>query len=110
MASRSRVPPKKEKTAASRPLRLPSVTETATSSGLTVLAAERGPLPSRRIIAGSPATVRAGVESLAEEYAADEMLLVNILYDHAARRRSYELVAEAFGLLQAEEAEPIGTA
>jgi zinc protease len=45
MAPRSRVPTKKEKTAASRPLRLPSVTETVTSTGLTVLAAERGPLP-----------------------------------------------------------------
>jgi zinc protease len=45
MASRSRVPPKKEKTAASRPLKLPSVTETVTSTGLKVLTAERGPLP-----------------------------------------------------------------
>jgi zinc protease len=45
MASRSRVTPKKDKTAASRPLRLPTVTETTTSTGLTVLTAERGPLP-----------------------------------------------------------------
>jgi len=45
MASRSRATPKKEKSAASRPLKLPTVTETATSSGLQVLAAERGPLP-----------------------------------------------------------------
>ena len=52
----------------------------------------------RRLIVGSPAKVRAGVEALAREYAADEVLLVNILYDHAARRRSYELIADAFGL------------
>jgi zinc protease len=43
MASRSRATPKKA--AASRPLTLPAVTESTTSSGLTVLAAERGPLP-----------------------------------------------------------------
>lgn len=52
----------------------------------------------RRVIAGSPATVRAGVEAAAAEYGADEVMLVNILYDHAARRRSYELVAQAFAL------------
>jgi luciferase family oxidoreductase group 1 len=79
-------------------------------TALRFLANERSPVPHRRIIAGTPATVREGVESLAAEYGADEVLLVNILYDHAARRRSYELVAEAFGLERAEEAEPIGTA
>ena len=52
----------------------------------------------RRAILGTADTVRAGVESLAQEYRADEVLLVNILHDHAARRRSYELVAEAFEL------------
>lgn len=52
----------------------------------------------RRVIAGSPATVRAGVEAAAAEYGADEVMLVNILYDHTARRRSYELVAQAFAL------------
>ncbi|WP_224363076.1 M16 family metallopeptidase [Hyalangium versicolor] len=45
MAPRSRATPKKEKTAASRALKLPVTTETTTSSGLQVLAAERGPLP-----------------------------------------------------------------
>jgi luciferase family oxidoreductase group 1 len=52
----------------------------------------------RRLIAGSPQTVRESIEAVAAEYGAKEMLLVNILHDHAARRRSYELVAEAFGL------------
>lgn len=50
----------------------------------------------RRVIAGSPATVRAGLLAAAAEYGADEVMLVNILHDHDARRRSYELVAEAF--------------
>jgi zinc protease len=43
MASRS--PAASKKGAASRPLKLPATTETTTSSGLQVLAAERGPLP-----------------------------------------------------------------
>jgi hypothetical protein len=30
------------------------------------------------------------------KYGADELIAVNILYDHQARRRSYELLAEAF--------------
>ncbi len=54
--------------------------------------------PGRRLIAGAPDTVRAAVEAVAAEYGAGEVFLVNIVYDHAARRRSYELIAEAFGL------------
>jgi alkanesulfonate monooxygenase SsuD/methylene tetrahydromethanopterin reductase-like flavin-dependent oxidoreductase (luciferase family) len=53
---------------------------------------------SRRITAGTPAQVRAGLETLAQQYGADEVIVVTITYDHAARRRPYELLAEAFGL------------
>jgi len=52
----------------------------------------------RRWLVGSPATVRPGIEELAREYGAEEVMIVTITYDHAARRRSYELLAEAFGL------------
>ena len=52
----------------------------------------------RRVVVGTPETVRAGLEAVAEEYGAGEVLVVTITYDHAARRRSYELIAEAFGL------------
>jgi luciferase family oxidoreductase group 1 len=52
----------------------------------------------RRFITGSPERVRASVESLARDYGAQEVFLVNILHSHAARRRSYELIAEEFGL------------
>ena len=58
--------------------------------------------PGRRVIAGTPANVRRGVEAAAAEYGADEVMLVNILYDHQARRRSYELVAAAFGMTASE--------
>lgn len=53
---------------------------------------------SRRTIVGSPATVRPAVEALARDYGAREVIAVTITYDHAARRRSYELLAEAFEL------------
>ena len=49
----------------------------------------------RRWIVGSPETVRTGVRALAADYQADEVMIVTITYDHAARRRSYELIAEA---------------
>ena len=52
----------------------------------------------RRAIVGSPATVRAGLEEVAQEYGTEELMLLTITYDHEARRRSYELIAEEFGL------------
>jgi luciferase family oxidoreductase group 1 len=52
----------------------------------------------RRAVVGSPATVRAGLEAVAEEYGAREVQIVTITHDHAARRRSYELIADAFEL------------
>ena len=55
-------------------------------------------LPGRRGIIGSPEQVRAGLEKLATEYGAEEAIAVTITHDHAARRRSYELLADAFGL------------
>jgi alkanesulfonate monooxygenase SsuD/methylene tetrahydromethanopterin reductase-like flavin-dependent oxidoreductase (luciferase family) len=42
--------------------------------------------------------VRAGLVEVAAEYGADEVLVVTITHDHEARKRSYELLAEAFGL------------
>ncbi len=44
---------------------------------------------------GSPATVREGLEVFASQTAADELMVVSHIYDHAARVRSYELLAES---------------
>jgi luciferase family oxidoreductase group 1 len=52
----------------------------------------------RRAIVGSPERVRAEMDQLAAEYGADEVIVVTITYDHGARRRSYELLAEAMDL------------
>ncbi len=59
---------------------------------------EPATLPARRMVLGSPATVRAGLEAVADEYGAGEVIVVTVTHSHAARRRSYELIAEAFGL------------
>jgi luciferase family oxidoreductase group 1 len=57
-----------------------------------------GQLPGRRGVIGSPEKVRAELETLAGEYGAEEVIVVTITHDHEARRRSYELLAEAFGI------------
>ncbi|MBV9026075.1 MAG: LLM class flavin-dependent oxidoreductase [Streptomycetaceae bacterium] len=55
-------------------------------------------VPGRRAIVGSPEKVRAGVEAVAGEYGAEEVIVVTITHEHEARRRSYELLAETMGL------------
>ena len=52
----------------------------------------------RRIITGSPERVRESIEAVAAEYGADEVFVVNIVHDPAARIRCYELIAQAFEL------------
>jgi luciferase family oxidoreductase group 1 len=44
-------------------------------------------------LVGSPATVRADLAAFVERTRPDELILVSHIYDHAARLRSYELVA-----------------
>jgi luciferase family oxidoreductase group 1 len=52
----------------------------------------------RRGIIGSPETVSAKLLEVADSYGAEEVIVVTITYDHEARKRSYELIAEAVGL------------
>lgn len=51
-----------------------------------------------RAAIGTPEQVKARLERLAEGFETDELLLLTITYDFADRLRSYELIAEAFGL------------
>ena len=53
-----------------------------------------------RLIVGSPARVRETLLAMVEAVRADELMLMTAVFDHAARLRSYELLAEAFGLEQ----------
>src|SRR5436190_1383780 len=55
----------------------------------------RPPPTGRRAVLGTPDTVKAELEAIAKAYNADEVMVVTITHDHAARRHSYELIAEA---------------
>ena len=59
---------------------------------------------SRRTLLGTPTEVRRGLDGVAADYGADELMLVNILPDYVARRRSYELMAAEYGLAPAAQA------
>ena len=46
-----------------------------------------------RSIIGSPPVIRAGIDALVAETGADELMIVSDVYEHAARLRSFELIA-----------------
>ncbi len=54
--------------------------------------------PRRRAVVGDPTSVRRELEAVADEYGAEEVIVVTITFDHEARRRSYSLIADAFAL------------
>ena len=85
-----------------RPIEVPPV-----ERALAYLADEGAGDPAvagRRLITGAPATVVAGIEQVAADYGADEVVVVTITHDHGVRRRSYELLAEAVQLPQRQVA------
>lgn len=49
-----------------------------------------------RTLVGTPAQLRAGIEQRVRDSGADEVMITSNLHDHAARLRSYELLAQAF--------------
>ena len=59
---------------------------------------DTGAAPGRRTVVGSPERVREGLLQTAEDYGAEEVIVVTITFDHEARRRSYELLAAAMEL------------
>jgi len=58
-------------------------------------AAEEG---RNRGIVGDPDFVKSRIESIASDCGIDEVMVVTICHDVAARRKSYELLADTFGL------------
>lgn len=52
-------------------------------------------------VIGAPEAVRERIEAMAAEAGADEVMITANIHDHAARLRSYELIAEAFALAPA---------
>ena len=57
-----------------------------------------------RFFVGSPATVLAKLQPLIAASQADELMIITAVYDHEARKRSYSLLADAFGLGKKEAA------
>jgi luciferase family oxidoreductase group 1 len=55
-----------------------------------------------RGVVGTPAQCKAKLEALAAEFGAEEIIVLTITYDFAARLKSYALMAEAFGLFVAQ--------
>jgi luciferase family oxidoreductase group 1 len=51
-----------------------------------------------RLFVGAPDRVMAQLAPMIENTQADELMVTTMIYDHAARRHSYELLATAFGL------------
>jgi luciferase family oxidoreductase group 1 len=51
-----------------------------------------------KLTVGSPATVLAKLTPLIEATKADELMVTTMIFDHDARKHSYELLARAFGL------------
>ena len=55
----------------------------------------------RYAIVGAPETVRRGLAAFIAEAAADEIMVTAQMYDHAARLRSFAIVAEVRDALAA---------
>jgi luciferase family oxidoreductase group 1 len=64
--------------------------------------------PIMRITHGTKAQVRESLSQIADDYQADELMLVNILPEAASRYASYRLIAEAFELQAISLASPQG--
>jgi alkanesulfonate monooxygenase SsuD/methylene tetrahydromethanopterin reductase-like flavin-dependent oxidoreductase (luciferase family) len=61
-----------------------------------------------QMFVGTPDQVKAGLDALAAETQADEIMITSAIYDHGARRRSYELMADVYGLSREESAARAG--
>ena len=64
--------------------------------------AAANPMPERRrrTTLGTAAEVRVQLDGVAAHYGADELMLVNIMHDHGARRHSYTIIAREYGLAE----------
>jgi len=51
-----------------------------------------------RLLVGSQTTLLERLAALIEATGADELMVTSMIYDHALRKRSYELLARAFGI------------
>lgn len=64
----------------------------------------------RYAVVGAPETVRRGLDAFIAQTGADELLVTAQIFDHAARLRSFEIVAKARDALAACQADRAGSA
>src|SRR5215813_6259056 len=57
-----------------------------------------------RLFVGSPVTVLQKLQPMIASSQADELMVITAVYDHEARKKSYRLLAEAFGLAKKQAA------
>ena len=81
-----------------RPIPFPSPEE-ALAQPLTAQEEKLLSTVAKRSIVGTGDQVRERLTALAAAHGADELVVVTITYDYASRLRSYELLAQAFGLV-----------
>jgi luciferase family oxidoreductase group 1 len=75
--------------------------EEATSYSYSPMDRERIAANRRRLFVGTATAIRERLLSFVEQTKADEVMITTMVFDHAARRHSYELLAAAFGLTPA---------
>jgi alkanesulfonate monooxygenase SsuD/methylene tetrahydromethanopterin reductase-like flavin-dependent oxidoreductase (luciferase family) len=51
-----------------------------------------------RLFVGSPATILSKLQPMIAASQPDELMIITAVYDHDARKKSYSLLADAFGL------------
>ena len=111
--SRSRrLPPKPMRKPKSSPPRWTSTACAATADNIcrcrasrkrwpiTTSDAERASIARNRsrLFVGSPATIMAKLQPMITASQPDELMIITAVYDHDARKKSYSLLADAFGL------------
>jgi luciferase family oxidoreductase group 1 len=72
--------------------------EEAAAYALTPIDRERIRHNRARLFVGAPAAIQARLDPLIAATQADELMVTTMVYDHGARRRSYELMAKLYGL------------
>jgi alkanesulfonate monooxygenase SsuD/methylene tetrahydromethanopterin reductase-like flavin-dependent oxidoreductase (luciferase family) len=59
---------------------------------------------------GAPAQVKSKLEGMAGDLHVDELMVLTVIHGHEARLRSYELLADSFGLTKRLVRNAIGVA
>ncbi len=72
--------------------------ETAAAHAYSPVELQRIQQNRQRLIFGTPDKVKAQIEEMATRYDVEEFIILSNCYEFSARIRSYELIAEAFGL------------